>query len=126
MPTLEHTWLGSIEMSPHLLLLGIYTESAVAWEDKRTLGGVLKTRPAFSVKGRKFKLDGNDNYLTADILREVLALINAAQPVLLVHHQLTAMVRVDAITNLSGELVDIADYCPELWGGAQIELTEIG
>ena len=112
-------------MSPHLLLLGIYTESSVTWEDKRTLGGVLKTRPAFSVKGRKLKLDGNDNYLSADIIREALALVNSAQPVLLVHHLLTAMVRVDAITNLSGELVDIADYCPELWGGAQIELTEI-
>ena len=125
MPTLEHTWLGPIEMSPHLPLLGIYTESIVTWEDKRTLGGVLKTRPAFSVKGRKLKLDGNDNYLSADIIREALALVNSAQPVLLVHHLLTAMVRVDAITNLSGELVDIADYCPELWGGAQIELTEI-
>lgn len=125
MPTLEHTLLGSIEMSPHLLLLGIYTEATVTWEDKRTLGGVLKTRPAFSVKGRKLKLDGNDNYLTADILREVLALVNAAQPVLLVHHQLTAMVRVDAITNATGEALNIADYCPELWAGAVIELTEI-
>ena len=124
MPTLEHTMLGSVQLSPHLRLRGLIDQASITWEDKRTIGGLLKSRPARSVKGRKLILDGEGWHFETAQLAQVLALINAAQPVLLQHHLLTATVRVDAITN-AGMAIDYADYRPEDWLSAQIELTEI-
>ena len=124
MPTLDYTMLGPVRLSPHLRLRGLLTNSSVTWESKRTLGGVLKSRPARSIGGQKLVLDGEGNHFTVGQLSMVLQLIEAGQPVLLLHHIKTATVRVDAIT---GPIlpIDYADYRPEDWVSAQIELTEI-
>lgn len=124
MPTLDYTMLGPITLSQHLRLRGLIDQNSITWEDKRTLGGVLKSRPAHSIGGKKLILDGEGNHFTVGQLSMVLQLIEAGQPVLLLHHLKTATVRVDTIT---GPIlpIDYADYRPEDWVSAQIELTEL-
>ena len=124
MTTLAATYLGDLELSPHALLRGLYDQSRVTWEDKRTLGGVLKYRPARSVKGRRLTLDLLEGHATVGQLEAVLALIDRAEPVLLRHHVWEGMVRVDAIQSASLP-IDYADYKAEDWASAEIILTEV-
>lgn len=122
--TLPATYLGDVELSPHAVLRGLYDQSRVTWEDKRTLGGVLKYRPARSVKGRRLTLDLLEGHATVGQLEAVLALIDRAEPVLLRHHVWEGMVRVDAIQSASLP-IDYADYKSEDWASAEIILTEV-
>lgn len=122
--TLPATWLGDVELSPHAVLRGLYDQSRVTWEDKRTLGGVLKYRPARSVRGRRLTLDLLEGHATVGQLEAVLALIDRAEPVLLRHHVWEGMVRVDAIQSASLP-IDYADYKASDWASAEIILTEV-
>ena len=124
MPTLDYTMLGPVTLSQHLLLRGLIDQSSITWEDKRTLGGVLKSRPSRSIKGKKLILDGDGWHYTVGQLMAVQALIDAAHPVLLSHHLFSGPVRVDAITN-AGMAIDYSDYRDTDWISAQIELTEL-
>ena len=122
--TLPATWLGDVELSPHAVLRNLYDAAHVTYEDKRTIGGALKYRAARSVKGRKLVLDLLENHTTVGELMAVLAVIDAAVPVLLRHHVWEGMVRVDAVQSASLP-IDYADYNPADWASAEILLTEV-
>lgn len=122
--SLEHTLLGNVQLSPHAILRGLYDQPRVTWEDKRTLGGVLVSRPATAIRGRDLVLDLSGGHTTVAELLQVQALIDAAQPVQLVHHVWTGLVRVNSISSASLP-IDFADYAPDDWASAEIHLTEI-
>ncbi len=122
--SLAYTQLGPVRLSPHAILRGLYDQPRVTWEDKRTLGGVLKYRPATAIRGRVLTLDLLGNHTTVGELLQVQQLIDAGVPVMLQHHVWSGMVRVDAINSASLPL-DYADYSPADWASAEITLTEI-
>ncbi len=124
MPTLPHTLLGPVVLSPHAVLRGLYDQPRLSWEDKRTLGGLLKSRPARAIRGRQLRLDLLDGHTTVGQLLQIQALADAGRPVELVHHIWSGLVRVDAI-NSAALLIDYADYDLADWASAEIALTEI-
>lgn len=124
MPTLPHTLLGPVVLSPHAVLRGLYDQPRLSWEDKRTLGGLLKSRPARAIRGRQLRLDLLDGHTTVGQLLQIQALADAGLPVELVHHIWNGLVRVDAI-NSAALLIDYADYDLADWASAEIALTEI-
>ena len=122
--SLAYTQLGPVRLSPHAILRGLLDQPRVTWEDKRTLGGVLKYRPATAIRGRVLTLDLLEKHTTVGELLQVQQLIDAGVPVMLQHHVWSGMVRVDAINSASLPL-DYADYSPADWASAEITLTEI-
>ena len=122
--SLEATYLGDVELSPHALLRGLYDQPRRTYEDKRTIGGRLLYRPAVAVKGRALTLDLLEHHTTIGELLAVQALIDAGEPVVLRHHVWTGTVRVDSIQS-SSLPIDYADYDPADWASAEIHLTEI-
>lgn len=122
--SLAYTQLGPVRLSPHAILRGLYDQPRVTWEDKRTLGGVLKYRPATAIRGRVLTLDLLGNHTTVGELLQVQQLIDAGVPVMLQHHVWSGLVRVDAI-NSASLLLDDADYALDYCASAEIQLTEI-
>ena len=122
--SLAYTQLGPVRLSPHAILRGLYDQPRVTWEDKRTLGGVLKYRPATAIRGRVLTLDLLGNHTTVGELLQVQQLIDAGVPVMLQHHVWSGLVRVNSIVSASLP-IDYADYRPDDWASAEIQLTEI-
>lgn len=121
--TLPATYLGNLALSPHAILRGLETPS-LTYEDKRTIGGALKYRPAVAIKGRALTLDLLEGHTTVGELRAIRDLIDAGQPVTLRHHIWTGTVRVDAIEG-AGLPIDYADAKDDDWASAEIRLTEL-
>ena len=121
--TLAATFLGDLELSPHAVLRGLETPS-LTWEDKRTIGGQLKYRPAVAIKGRALTLDLLEGHATVADLRAIRDLIDAGQPVTLRHHTWTGTVRVDSIEGASLP-IDYADTKGDDWASAEIKMTEL-
>ena len=122
--SLTATWLGDVELSPHALLRGLYDQPRLTWEDKRTLGGRLVSRPAVAIRGRALTLDLSGGHATVGQLLAVQALIDAGEPVTLRHHAWTGAVRVDSIESASLP-IDYANYNEADWASAEIRLTEV-
>lgn len=122
--SLEYTQLGPVRLSPHAILRGLYDQPRLSWEDKRTLGGLLKSRPALAIRGRQLRLDLLAGHTTVGQLLQIQALADAGRPVLLTHHTWSGLVRVDAI-NSASLLIDYADYNLADLASAEIALTEI-
>lgn len=122
--SLDYTMLGPLLLSRNAILRGLLDQPRVTWEDKRTLGGVLISRPAVAIRGRLLTLELLKGRTTVGQLLQVQALIDAAQPVMLRHHVWCGLVRVNAINSTSLP-IDYADYSPGHKASAEISLTEI-
>lgn len=120
----DNTLLGSLVLSPHLVIRQIVETGHVTWEDKRTIGGQLVSRYATATKGRKLQLDGEGNHFTVSQIAAIRQMMDAAQPVLLQHHRYNGMVRIDAVSSYALPF-DHADFADDDWISATIDLTEV-
>ena len=121
--TLQATFLGNLELSPHARLRGL-DAPRLTYEDKRTIGGKLVYRAATAIKGRTLTLDLTEHHATMGQIEAVRNMIDAGTPVILRHHTFTGQVRVDGIENLTPS-IDYADAKGQDWASAEIRMTEL-
>ena len=122
--TLAATWLGDIELSPHLRLRGQHEWTAANIEEKRTIDGRHLWFADVKQGGRPLILDGEGGHFTVGELAAIRELQAAGQPVALTHHSGTYNVIVAGIEGV--ELpIDYADYRADDWVSAQINLIEV-
>lgn len=122
--TLAATWLGDIELSPHLRLRGRHEWCVVEIEEKRTIDGRHLWFTDGKQGGRPLTLDGSDGHFTVGQLAAIRELQAAGQPVALTHHSGTYNVIIAGIEGVDLP-IDYADYKDADWASAQINLIEV-
>ena len=122
--TLAATWLGDIELSPHLRLRGRHEWCAANIEEKRTIDGKHLWFADSKRGGRPLVLDGSEGHFTVGELAQIRELQARGEPVTLTHHSGTYNVIIAGIEGV--ELpIDYADYKDADWVSAQINLIEV-
>lgn len=122
--TLPATWLGNVELSPHLRLRGQHEWTAANIEEKRTIGGTHLWFVDTARGGRPLVLDGQGGHFTVGQLTQIRVLQAAAQPVTLTHHGGVYNVIIAGIENVDLP-IDYADYRDDDWVSATINLIEV-
>ena len=122
--TLPATYLGTLELSPHLRLRGRHDWCAVNIEEKRTIDGMHLWFTDRKTGGRPLILDGEGGHFTVGELAAIRALQAAGQPVTLTHHSGTYTVLIAGIEGVDLP-IDYADYNDNDWATAQINLIEV-
>ena len=123
--TLAATWLGDIELSPHLRLQGQHEWCAASIAQKRTIDGRHLWFADTAQGGRPLRLEGQPGYFTVGELARIRSLQSQARPVLLRHHSGVYRVLIQSIE--SPDLWDEynADYRDDDPIGATINLIEV-
>ena len=122
--TLAATWLGDIELSPHLILRGQHEWCAANVSEARTIDGRHLWWADAMQGGRPLRLEGSGHHFTVGQLREIRELQALARPVELLHHSGAYHVVIQGID--SPEMwIDYADYTDDDPVSATINLIEV-
>lgn len=124
MISLPATYLGDVELSPHLSLRGLEDWCAFNVGEARTIDGRHLWWTDQMQGGRPLRLDGTDNHFTVAQLGQIRALQALAQPVLLRHHRGEYLVVIAGIDGPS-LWIDYADYADDDQIGATVNLIEV-
>lgn len=122
--TLPATWLGEIELSPHLILRGQHEWRECNIEEKRTIDGLHLWFTDTARGGRPLTLDGSGGHFTVGELTRIRALQALGEPVVLTHHSGVYNVLIAGIEGVDPP-IDYADYNDADWVSAQINLIEV-
>ena len=122
--TLLATYLGDIELSPHLALRGLEDWCAAGVSEARTIDGRHLWWTDAMQGGRPLRLDGSGHHFTVAQLEAIRALQALGRPVPLRHHRGEFLVLIASMD--PPELwVDYADYGDADPIGATINLIEV-
>lgn len=122
--TLPATWLGDLELSPHLALRGQHEWCGANVSEARTIDGRHLWWADAMQGGRPLQLDGTGGHFTVGQLAAVRDLQALARPVTLLHHGRSYHV---VIVGISGPemWIDYADYKDSDPISATINLIEV-
>ena len=122
--TLAATWLGDLELSPHLIVRGQHEWCGANVSEARTIDGRHLYWTDAMQGGRPLRLDGTGGHFTVGQLAAIRALQALAQPVALLHHSGSYNVVIQGID--SPDLwIDYADYKDDDPISATINLIEV-
>ncbi len=122
--TLAATWLGDVELSPHLRLRGQHEWCETNVAEARTIDGRHLWFTDRKTGGRPLVLDGGDGHFTVGELASIREIQARGEPVALTHHSGTYTVLVVGIEGVDLP-IDYADYKNADWVSAQINLIEV-
>ena len=109
MTSLAYITLGPLQLNRNIRLRNVLGQSQIAYQHSRTIDGLARHYPFRVQAGQQLELDGEGGRFEIGQIRQVEALIAAAQPVYLQHHVHTGMVLITSI-NIDGLIIDYADY----------------
>lgn len=124
MSSLSATYLGDIELSPHLALRGQHEWCTANVSEARTIDGKHLWWMDAMQGGRTLQLDGSGHHFTVSQLAQIRALQALARPIELLHHTGTYHVIIQGID--SPEMwIDYADYNDDDHISATVTLIEV-
>lgn len=120
--TLSSTTLGPLTLSEHLILSGLETAPDITVSQRRTLAGYSIVQQGFNIGGRTLTLQGRGHFTLAQI-KAVKALAALGQPVTLIHHRGTFVVKI--IGTPVEPAVNYSDPDDTVWYSGEITLLEV-